>query len=159
MLATSSDALRSEVQSAWACSFPINAIQGLTSAAVRLLPLDPVGGAVGVPPLATARHRRLALGPGRRCWREETELFYPMLFLWRKEKPDWAAPGAGAAATARSGAGPAPHRRHQPHHVTSEVAVPGPGWAATVLDQQLRPRPRREVADQIASACPATSRS
>ena len=59
---------------------------------------------------------------------EETELFYPMLFLWRKEKPD-----SGGAGRWRGGNGAelafVPHRTDGINliTITSEVAVPGPG--------------------------------
>ena len=77
---------------------------------------------------------------------EETELFYPMLFLWRKEQPD-----SGGAGRWRGGNGaelafvPAPHRRHQPlhDHQRGRRARARHLRRLPLVDQQLRPGPRR----------------
>ncbi|HET6692066.1 MAG TPA: hydantoinase B/oxoprolinase family protein [Miltoncostaeaceae bacterium] len=134
MLATSSDeALRSEVQSCMGVlSFPINAIQGVDQrgAPFSSFLLDPVGAAL------SAYSWRDGQDTGGWPWDlqstmpnvEETELFYPMLFLWRKELPD-----SGGAGRWRGGNGAelafVPHRTDGINlfTITSEVAVPGPG--------------------------------
>jgi N-methylhydantoinase B len=134
MLATSSDeALRSEVQSCMGVlSFPINAIQGVDQrgAPFSSFLLDPVGAAL------SAYSWRDGQDTGGWPWDlqstmpnvEETELFYPMLFLWRKELPD-----SGGAGRWRGGNGAelafVPHRTDgiNMFTITSEVAVPGPG--------------------------------
>jgi N-methylhydantoinase B len=134
MLATSSDeVLRSEVQSCMGVlSFPINAIQGVDQrgAPFSSFLLDPVGAAL------SAYSWRDGQDTGGWPWDlqstmpnvEETELFYPMLFLWRKEQPD-----SGGAGRWRGGNGAelafVPHRTDGINliTITSEVAVPGPG--------------------------------
>jgi N-methylhydantoinase B len=134
MLATSSDeALRSEVQSCMGVlSFPINAIQGVDQRGnpFSSFLLDPVGAAL------SAYSWRDGQDTGGWPWDlqstmpnvEETELFYPMLFLWRKELAD-----SGGAGRFRGGNGAelafVPHRTDgiNMFTITSEVAVPGPG--------------------------------
>jgi N-methylhydantoinase B len=134
MLATSSDeALRSEVQSCMGVlSFPINAIQGTDQRGnpFSSFLLDPVGAAL------SAYSWRDGQDTGGWPWDlqstmpnvEDTELFYPMLYLWRKEQPD-----SGGAGRFRGGNGAElaliPHGTDgiNMFTITSEVAVPGPG--------------------------------
>jgi N-methylhydantoinase B len=134
MLATSSDeALRSEVQSCMGVlSFPINAIQGVDQRGnpFSSFLLDPVGAAL------SAYSWRDGQDTGGWPWDlqstmpnvEDTELFYPMLYLWRKEQPD-----SGGAGRFRGGNGAelalVPHGTDgiSMFTISSEVAVPGPG--------------------------------
>lgn len=134
MLATSSDpGLRSEVQSCMGVlAFPINAIQGVDQRGnpYTSFLLDPVGAAL------SALSWRDGQDTGGWPWdlqstmpnAEENELFYPLLYLWRKELPD-----SGGAGMFRGGNGAelafVPHRtdRINVFTITSEVAVPGPG--------------------------------
>jgi N-methylhydantoinase B len=134
MLASSSDpGLHTEVQSCMGVlSFPINAIQGVDQrgAPYSSFLLDPVGAAL------SALSWRDGQDTGGWPWDlqstmpnvEENELFYPLLYLWRKELPD-----SGGAGRFRGGNGAeaafVPHRtdRVNVFTITSEVAVPGPG--------------------------------
>jgi N-methylhydantoinase B len=134
MLATSSDeALRTEVQSCMGVlAFPINAIQGVDQRGnpFSSFLLDPVGSAL------SAHSWRDGQDTGGWPWDlqstmpnvEETELFYPMIFLWRKEQPN-----SGGAGRFRGGNGAelafVPHGTDgiNMFTITSEVAVPGPG--------------------------------
>jgi N-methylhydantoinase B len=134
MLATSSDpALRSEVQSCMGVlGFPINAIQGVDQRGnpYSSFLLDPVGAAL------SALSWRDGQDTGGWPWDlqstmpnvEDNELFYPLLYLWRKELPD-----SGGAGRFRGGNGAelafVPHKtdRINVFTITSEVAVPGPG--------------------------------
>jgi N-methylhydantoinase B len=134
MLASSSDAeLRTEVQSCMGVlAYPINAIQGIDQRgnAYSSFLLDPCGAALA------AHSWRDGQDTGGWPWDlqstmpnvEENELFYPLLFLWRRELP-----GSGGAGKFRGGNGAeacvVPHKTDQIFYltITSEVAVPGPG--------------------------------
>ena len=134
MLATSTDeAMRSEVQSCMGeLCFPINAIAGVDQRGnpYSSFLLDPVGAAL--PALAW----RDGQDTGGFSWDlqstmpnvEDNELFYPLLYLWRKELPD-----SGGAGKFRGGNGCegalVPHKTDAISFVTitGEVAVPGPG--------------------------------
>src|SRR5262249_35660674 len=134
MLASASGPdLHTEVQSCMGVlSFPINAIQGVDQrgAPYSSFLLDPVGAAL------SALSWRDGQDTGGWPWDlqstmpnvEENELFYPLLYLWRRELPD-----SGGAGRFRGGNGAeaafVPHRtdRMNVFTITSEVAVPGPG--------------------------------
>jgi N-methylhydantoinase B len=134
MLAASTDeALRSEVQSCMGVlAYPIVAIQGIDqrSNPYSSFLLDPVGSAL------SALSWRDGQDTGGWPWDlqstmpnvEENELFYPMLYLWRKELPN-----SGGAGKFRGGNSAelalVPHKtdRINLFTITSEVAVPGPG--------------------------------
>jgi N-methylhydantoinase B len=134
MLASSSDEeLRSEVQSCMGVlSYPISAIQGLDQRGkpYSSFLLDPVGAALA------AHSWRDGQDTGGWPWDlqstmpnvEDNELFYPLLFLWRRELP-----GSGGAGKFRGGNGAeaavVPHKTEKMFYltITSEVAVPGPG--------------------------------
>jgi len=134
MLAMSTDErLRSEVQSCMGeLCYPINGFQGIDQ---RGMPyssflLDPVGAALA------ALSWRDGQDTGGWPWDlqstmpnvEDNELFYPLLYLWRKELPD-----SGGAGKFRGGNGCegaiVPHKTESIGWVTvtSELAVPGPG--------------------------------
>jgi N-methylhydantoinase B len=134
MLATSTDeALRSEVQSCMGeLCFPINATSGVDQRGnpYSSFLLDPVGSALPA----------LAWGDGQDTggfsWDlqstmpnvEDNELFYPLLYLWRKQLPD-----SGGAGKFRGGNGCegaiVPHKTDSIAlgTITGEVAIPGPG--------------------------------
>ena len=140
--------------------FPVNAIvRRSTSAATPYASFlnDPVGAAL-------AAHLRGATARTPAAWPwdlqstmpnvEDNELFYPLLYLWRRELPD------------SGGAGKLPRRQRLPRprlipHKTDkdrlgrrwprEVAVPGPGCSAAI-----RPRPTRYQPDQGRAARPST---
>jgi len=134
MLATSSDPdLRSEVQSCMGeLCFPINAISGADQRGnpYSSFLLDPVGSAL------PALSWRDGQDTGGFSWDlqstmpnvEDNELFYPLLYLWRKELRD-----SGGAGKYRGGNGCEgaiiPHKTDaiQFGTITGEVAVPGPG--------------------------------
>ena len=84
---------------------------------------------------------------------EDHEIFYPMLYLWRKEVLTPAAPGGSAGATAASGLVPHKTDRMVNLTVSSEVAVPGPVHLRRLplLDQQVRVRHGRPDWDQMAA--------
>jgi N-methylhydantoinase B len=134
MLASSTDAeLRTEVQSCMGVlAYPINAIQGVDQRGnpYSSFLLDPCGAALA------AHSWRDGQDTGGWPWDlqstmpnvEENELFYPLLFMWRRELP-----GSGGAGKFRGGNGAeacvVPHKTDQVFYltITSEVAVPGPG--------------------------------
>jgi N-methylhydantoinase B len=134
MLATSSDeAMQSEVQSCMGVlAYPIIAIQGVDQRGQTYSSflLDPVGSAL------SALSWRDGQDTGGWPWDlqstmpnvEDNELFYPLLYLWRKELPN-----SGGAGKFRGGNGAelaiVPHRtdRINLFTITSEIAVPGPG--------------------------------
>ena len=134
MLATSTDAeLRTEVQSCMGVfAYPISAIQGIDQRGnpYTSFLLDPCGAALA------AHSWRDGQDTGGWPWDlqstmpnvEDNELFYPILYLWRRELP-----GSGGAGTFRGGngaeAGLIPHKTDRITYITitSEVAVPGPG--------------------------------
>jgi N-methylhydantoinase B len=134
MLATSSDEeLRTEVQSCMGVlAYPINGIQGVDQRGnpFSSFLLDPVGAALA------ALSWRDGQDTGGWPWDlqstmpnvEDNELFYPLLYLWRKELPN-----SGGAGKFRGGNGAdtglVPHKTDAVTWVTitSEVAVPGPG--------------------------------
>jgi N-methylhydantoinase B len=134
MLASSTDAeLRTEVQSCMGVmAYPINAIQGIDQRGnpYSSFLLDPCGAALA------AHAWRDGQDTGGWPWDlqstmpnvEENELFYPLLFLWRRELP-----GSGGAGKFRGGNGAEaafiPHKTDRVNYltITSEVAVPGPG--------------------------------
>ena len=136
--------------------FPINP-SGRRPArrAVQLVPARP-GRRRPVRHSTGATARTPAAGPG--TWPstmpnvEETELFYPMLFLWRREVPD-----SGGAGRWRGGNGaelafvPHTHRRHQLVTWPPRSPCPARGCsAATRLHQQFAARHDAGSADQIA---------
>jgi N-methylhydantoinase B len=134
MLATSSDAeLRSEVVSCMGgLSCPINGMTGIDQRGntYSSFLLDPAGAALAAS----------SWGDGQDTggWGfdlqstmpnvENNELFYPLLYLWRKELPD-----SGGAGRFRGGNGCemalVPHKTEEVEWVTmsSQVAVPAPG--------------------------------
>lgn len=134
MLAMSSDDdLRTEVQSTMGVlGFPINAIDGLDQRGRPYVSFlnEPVGAA-----LAAASWRD-GQDTGGWPWDlqstmpnvEDNELFYPILYLWRKELPD-----SGGAGTFRGGNGCegaiVTHKADSIHWstVAAQVAMPGPG--------------------------------
>jgi N-methylhydantoinase B len=134
MLASSTDAeLRTEVQSCMGVlAYPISAIQGVDQRGnpYSSFLLDPCGAALA------AHSWRDGQDTGGWPWDlqstmpnvEENELFYPLLFLWRRELP-----GSGGAGKYRGGNGAeacvVPHKTDKVFYltITSEVAVPGPG--------------------------------
>ncbi len=134
MLASSTDAeLRTEVQSCMGVlAYPISAIQGIDQRGnpYSSFLLDPCGAALA------AHSWRDGQDTGGWPWDlqstmpnvEENELFYPLLFLWRRELP-----GSGGAGKYRGGNGAeacvVPHKTDKVFYltITSEVAVPGPG--------------------------------
>ncbi len=134
MLASSSDpALRSEVQSCMGnLAFPINAFQGIDQRGnpYSSFLLDPIGAAI------PAYSWRDGQDTGGFSWDlqstmpnvEESELFYPVLYLWRRELPD-----SGGAGRYRGGnAGEFAITPHKTERLTmstvgSQLAVPGPG--------------------------------
>jgi N-methylhydantoinase B len=134
MLATSSDeAMQSEVQSCMGVlAYPIVAFQGVDQrgAGYSSFLLDPVGAAL------SALSWRDGQDTGGWPWDlqstmpnvEDNELFYPLLYLWRKELAD-----SGGAGKFRGGNGAelafVPHKTEQMNvfTITSEMAVPGPG--------------------------------
>ncbi len=133
MLATSTDeAMLSEVQSCMGeLCFPINATSGIDQRGnpYSSFLLDPVGAAL------PALSWRDGQDTGGFSWDlqstmpnvEDNELFYPLLYLWRKELPD-----SGGAGKYRGGNGCegaiVPHRTDSIAlgTITGEVAVPGP---------------------------------
>ena len=134
MLATSTDeAMLSEVQSCMGeLCFPINATSGIDQRGnpYSSFLLDPVGAAL------PALSWRDGQDTGGFSWDlqstmpnvEDNELFYPLLYLWRKELPD-----SGGAGKFRGGNGCegaiVPHKTDSIAlgTITGEVAVPGPG--------------------------------
>ena len=134
MLATSTDeAMRSEVQSCMGVlSYPIVAIQGVDQrgAGYSSFLLDPVGSALPALPWRDGQDT------GGWPWDlqstmpnvEDNELFYPFLYLWRKELPN-----SGGAGKFRGGNSAelalVPHKTDVINlfTITSELAVPGPG--------------------------------
>ena len=134
MLAGSTDAeLRTEVASCMGVlAYPISAIQGIDQRGnpYSSFLLDPCGAALA------AHAWRDGQDTGGWPWDlqstmpnvEENELFYPLLFMWRRE-----VPGSGGAGKFRGGngaeAGIVPHKTDKVFYltITSEVAVPGPG--------------------------------
>ena len=134
MLATSSDAdLRTEVQSCMgALSYPINAISGVDQRGNPYVSffLDPVGAALA------ALSWRDGQDTGGWPWDlqstmpnvEDNELFYPLLYLWRKELPDSGGAGRYRGGNAAEWAF-IPHKTDKivTSTVTSTVAIPGPG--------------------------------
>jgi len=134
MLATSTDeAMLSEVQSCMGeLCFPINATSGIDQRGnpYSSFLLDPVGAAL------PALSWRDGQDTGGFSWDlqstmpnvEDNELFYPLLYLWRRELPD-----SGGAGKFRGGNGCegaiVPHRTESIAlgTITGEVAVPGPG--------------------------------
>ena len=134
MLATSSDAeLRTEVQSCMgALSYPINAISGTDQRGNPYVSffLDPVGAALA------ALSWRDGQDTGGWPWDlqstmpnvEDNELFYPLLYLWRKELSDSGGAGRFRGGNAAEWAF-IPHKTDKiiTSTVTSTVAIPGPG--------------------------------
>ncbi len=134
MLATSSDEqLRSEVQSCMGeLCYPINGFAGVDQrgAPYSSFLLDPVGAA------QAAMGWRDGQDTGGWPWDlqstmpnvEDNELFYPILYLWRKELPDSGGAGKFRGGNGCEG-GIVPHKTDQITWVTitSEVAIPGPG--------------------------------
>jgi N-methylhydantoinase B len=134
MLASSRDEdLRSEVQSCMGVlAYPILAVQGIDQRGnpYSSFLLDPVGAALA------ALSWRDGQDTGGWPWDlqstmpnvEDNELFYPLLYLWRKEVAD-----SGGAGKFRGGngadSGIVAHKTDAVTMVTitSEVAVPGPG--------------------------------
>ncbi len=134
MLATSaSEDLRSEVMSCMgALGFPVNTIAGLDQRGTPYASFinDPVGAALAALPWRDGQDT------GGWPWDlestipnvEDNELFYPLLYLWRRELPD-----SGGAGKFRGGNGCEaaliPHKTDRVEWVTvaAEVAVPGPG--------------------------------
>ena len=134
MLATSTDEqMLSEVQSCMGeLCFPINAISGIDQRGnpYSSFLLDPVGSAL------PALSWRDGQDTGGFSWDlqstmpnvEDNELFYPLLYLWRKQPPD-----SGGAGKFRGGNGCegaiVPHKTDSIAlgTITGEVAVPGPG--------------------------------
>jgi N-methylhydantoinase B len=134
MLASSTDAeLRTEVQSCMGVlGFPVVAMEGedQRGAPYSSFLLDPVGAALP----AHAWHD--GQDTGGFAWDlqstipnvEDNELFYPLLYLWRKELAD-----SGGAGTFRGGNGCeaalVPHKTDAVKWVTigAQVAIPGPG--------------------------------
>jgi N-methylhydantoinase B len=134
MLATSSDEdLRSEVQSCMGeLCFPINALSGVDQRGnpYSSFLLDPVGSAL------PALSWRDGQDTGGFSWDlqstmpnvEDNELFYPLLYLWRKELPDSGGAGMHRGGNGCEGA-IVPHKTESMGlgTITGEVAVPGPG--------------------------------
>ena len=100
------ESLRTEVQSCMGVlMFPIDAISGTDQRGnpFASFVLDPVGAALG------ALSWRDGVNTGGWPWDlqstmpnvEDNEIFYPMLYLWRKEIPDSGGGGNSGAATAR----------------------------------------------------------
>jgi N-methylhydantoinase B len=134
MLSTSTDPdLRTEVQSCMGVlAFPIVAIQGIDQRgnSYSSFLLDPVGAALSALPWRDGQDT------GGWPWDlqstmpnvEDNELFYPLLYLWRKELPD-----SGGAGMFRGGNGAelafVAHKTDAINlfTITSELAVPGPG--------------------------------
>ena len=134
MLATSDDPeLRKEVSSCiGSLSFPVNAIEGIDQRGNSYASffLDPVGAAIA------AHSWRDGQDTGGWSWDlqstmpnvEDQELFYPILYLWRRELPD-----SGGAGMYRGGNSAelafTPHKTESVSisTVSSQVAVPGWG--------------------------------
>ena len=134
MLATSTDPeLRKEVSSCiGSLSFPVNAIEGIDQRGNSYASffLDPVGAAIA------AHSWRDGQDTGGWAWDlqstmpnvEDQELFYPILYLWRRELPD-----SGGAGMYRGGNSAelafTPHKTESVaiSTVSSQVAVPGWG--------------------------------
>lgn len=134
MLASSTDEeLRTEVQSCMgAMAFPIDAISGIDQRGnpYSSFLLDPLAAALAAGPWRDGQDT------GGYPWDlqsttpnvEENELFYPLLYLWRRERPD-----SGGAGKFRGGNGVEfafiPHKtdRILISTVGSAMAVPGPG--------------------------------
>ena len=167
MLACSSDAeLQTEVQSCMAnIAFPINALSGLTEAGNPYVCvfLDAIG--AGLPAFAW----RDGQDTGGYSWDlqstmpnvEEHELFYPILYLWRKELPD-----SGGAGKFRGGnSGEWAFTMHNVERglmdtVASAVAVPGPGLfggcpTSTAKFQLVR---GTHIKEALASGAPTPTR-
>lgn len=133
MLSTSPDPeMRSEVQSCMSnLSFPVNSVEGTDQRghAFSTFLMDPAGAAL------PAFSWRDGQDTGGWPWDlqstmpnvEEHELFYPILYLWRKEVTD-----SGGAGRYRGGNGGefayVPHLTESFRNLTvgSEVAIPGP---------------------------------
>jgi N-methylhydantoinase B len=161
MLAQSTDPqMLSEVQSCMGeLCFPINATAGIDQRgnAYSSFLLDPVGSAL------PALSWRDGQDTGGFSWDlqstmpnvEDNELFYPLLYLWRKELPD-----SGGAGKFRGGNGCegaiVPHKTEAISLVTitGEVAVPGPGLFGgypTSTNQYIQVKGAK-VQEQIASS-------
>jgi len=134
MVASSSDeALRSEAQSCMGVlSYPVVGLAGLDQrgAPYSTVLLDALGAALAAHPWRDGQDT------GGWPWDlqstmpnvEDQELFYPVLYLWRKELADSGGAGRFRGGNAAEVA-IVPHRTEAVHAVTvaSQVAVPGPG--------------------------------
>ena len=134
MLATSTDAeLRTEIQSSMGVlGFPINAIDGVDQRGRPYVSFlnEPVGAALAASPWRDGQDT------GGWPWDlqstmpnvEDNELFYPILYLWRKEQPDSGGAGKYRGGNGAEGA-VVPHKTASIHWstVAAEVAMPAPG--------------------------------
>lgn len=134
MLRCSSDeSLRTEVQSCMgALMFPIDAISGTDQRGnpFASFVLDPVGAALG------ALSWRDGVNTGGWPWDlqstmpnvEDNEIFYPMLYLWRKEIPDSGGSGRFRGGNSAEIAYILNGTEAMTHHTTGgHTVVPGPG--------------------------------
>jgi N-methylhydantoinase B len=160
MVACSSDEdLRSEAQSCMGCMvYPVNGLSGLDQrgAPYSTVLLDALGAALAAHPWRDGQDT------GGWPWDlqstmpnvEDQELFYPLLYLWRKELPD-----SGGAGRFRGGNSAevafVPHKTEKIDAVTvaGQVAVPGPGLfggypTSTNRFEQVK---GAKVADQVGS--------
>jgi N-methylhydantoinase B len=134
MLCCSSDeSLRTEVQSCMGTlMFPIDAIAGIDQRGNRYASflLDPVGAALG------ALSWRDGVNTGGWPWDlqstmpnvEDNEIFYPLLYLWRKEIPDSGGAGRFRGGNSAEIAYVLHDTERMAHHTTGgHTVIPGAG--------------------------------
>lgn len=134
MLYCSSDeGLRSEVQSCMgALNYPVDAIAGLDQRGNQYVSflLDPVGGALG------ALSWKDGVNTGGWPWDlqstmpnvEDNEIFYPLIYLWRREIPNSGGAGKYRGGNSAELAYALNDTETLTHHTTSgHTIIPGPG--------------------------------
>jgi N-methylhydantoinase B len=133
LFASRDDRLREEVMSCMGVlGYPVNAISGLDQRGSQYVSFlnDPVGAALAALPWRDGQDT------GGWPWDlqstipnvEDNELFYPLIYLWRREVPDSGGAGKFRGGNGCEGA-VLSHKTDRINWVTvgAEVAIPGPG--------------------------------